>query len=193
VVTADELMMKRVIRLTFALVALCCAGAEAEARQAATPATVAPGAAEPAVEFASGRLKTYALRLRPGQDLRRELEKFAKEQRLEAGLILTAVGSLTKAAIRLADQSEATQFEGKFEIVSLVGTLSPDGPHLHISLSDKTGRTIGGHLVEGCTVYTKVELVIGEMEGVRFTREQDAQSGYKELRVTRRAARRSRR
>lgn len=185
-------MNKRVKRLTLALLALCFASAVAEARQT-PPTTVAPKAAEPAEEFASGRLKTYALRLRPGQDLRRELEKFAKEQKLEAGLVLTAVGSLTKASLRLADQSEATQFEGKFEIVSLVGTLSPDGPHLHISLSDKTGRTIGGHLVEGCIIYTTVELVIGEIEGVRFTREQDAQSGYKELRVTRRAARRSRR
>jgi uncharacterized protein len=185
-------MTKRVTRLTlalFVLFALC--GAEAEARQTTTAPSSQPSS-QTAVEFASGRLKTYALRLRPGQDLRQELEKFAKEQKLQAGLIVTAVGSLTKAGIRLADQSGATQFEGKFEIVSLVGTLSPDGPHLHISLSDKTGRTIGGHLVEGCKVYTTVELVIGEIEGVRFTREQDAQSGYKELRVMRRATRRLR-
>jgi predicted DNA-binding protein with PD1-like motif len=183
-------MTERTTRPALALVALCVLlVADAEARQAATPAPSSP----PAAEFAAGRLKTYALRLRPGQDLRRELERFAKEQKLRAGLVLTAVGSLTKASLRLADQSEATQFEGKFEIVSLVGTLSPDGPHLHVSLSDKTGRTIGGHLVEGCTVYTTVELVLGEVEGVRFTREQDAGSGYKELRVTRRALRRSRR
>src|ERR1044071_9174400 len=167
----------------FALFALCAA--KAEARQT-TPAP----SSRTAEEFASGRLKTYALRLRPGQDLRQELEKFARERKLQAGLIVTAVGSLTKAGLRFADQSGATQFEGKFEIVSLVGTLSPDGPHLHVSISDKTGRTIGGHLVEGCKVYTTVELVIGEIEGVRFTREQDAESGYKELRVTRRGARR---
>ncbi|MET0649015.1 MAG: PPC domain-containing DNA-binding protein [Pyrinomonadaceae bacterium] len=187
------LMTKRVTRPTLllaALVALCAA--DAGARQA--PPTAPAPKSSPTVEaFASGRLKAYALRLRPGQDLRRELEKFAKAQRLQAGVVLTAVGSLTKAALRLADQPEATQFEGKFELVSLVGTLSPDGPHLHVSLSDKTGRTIGGHLVEGCTVYTTVELVIGEIEGVRFTREQDAESGYKELRVTRRAPRRVRR
>lgn len=182
-------MMKRAKRPTLALALLFALCGAAAARQTTTSAP-APQAPEP---FASGRLKTYALRLRPGQDLRRELEKFAREQKLQAGLIVTAVGSLTKAAIRLADQPDATEFEGKFEIVSLVGTLSPDGPHLHISLSDKTGRTIGGHLVEGCTVYTTVELVIGEIEGVRFTREQDAESGYKELRVKRRGARRSRR
>ena len=102
---------------------------------------------------------------------------------------MTAVGSLTKASLRLADRPEATAFEGKFEIVSLVGTLSPDGVHIHASISDREGRTIGGHLVEGCTVYTTVELVIGEVEGVRFTREQDAESGYKELHI-RRAGRR---
>jgi predicted DNA-binding protein with PD1-like motif len=188
-------MTNRATRLTLALAALaalCGAGVEAEARQT-TPTAATPKSSQTAEEFASGRLKTYALRLRPGQDLRKELERFAKEQKLEAGLVLTAVGSLTKAALRLADQSESTQFEGKFEIVSLVGTLSPDGVHLHVSVSDKTGRTIGGHLVEGCTVYTTVELVIGEIEGVRFTREQDAQSGYKELRVTRRTSRRLRR
>lgn len=180
-------MTKRGTRLALALAALtilCCAQAEARQTTAAAPSS------QTAVAFASGRLKTYALRLKPGQDLRQELEKFAKERKLQAGLIVTAVGSLTKAGLRLADQSGATRFEGKFEIVSLVGTLSPDGPHLHLSVSDKTGRTIGGHLVEGCTVYTTVELVIGEIEGVRFTREQDAESGYKELRVTRRASRR---
>jgi hypothetical protein len=138
-------------------------------------------------------MRTYALRLKPGQDLRRELESFAKAEKLQGGLVLTAVGSLTKAALRLADQTETTEFEGKFEIVSLVGTLSPDGVHLHVSLSDKTGRTVGGHLVEGCTVYTTVELVVGEVEGVRFTRETDAQTGYKELRVRRRNSRRARR
>lgn len=184
-------MTKRETLVTLALAALfaLCA-AEAEARQTTNAAAPPSRTAE---EFASGRLKTYALRLKPGQDLRQELEKFAKERKLQAGLIVTAVGSLTKAGLRFADQSGATQFEGKFEIVSLVGTLSPDGPHLHVSISDKTGRTIGGHLVEGCKVYTTVELVIGEIEGVRFTREQDEESGYKELRVTRRGARRSRR
>ena len=175
------------------LCGICAAGA-AEVKGQARPTNGAQKASEPpGAAAASGRLRTYALRLRPGQDLRRELESFAKAQKLQAGLVLTAVGSLTKAALRLADQSEATEFEGKFEIVSLVGTLSPDGAHLHVALSDKTGRTVGGHLVEGCTVYTTVELVIGEVEGVRFTREQDAQTGYKELRVVRRGSRRARR
>jgi Plants and Prokaryotes Conserved (PCC) domain len=56
------------------------------------------------------------------------------------------------------------------------GTLTPDGPHLHISVSDGTGKTIGGHLVEGCPIYTTVEIIIGEAEGIAFTRETDEQT-----------------
>jgi predicted DNA-binding protein with PD1-like motif len=131
------------------------------------------------------QLKVYALRLMPKQDLRKQLELFTKQQKIQAGLILTAVGSLQKASLRLADQQGSTAFEGKYEIVSLVGTLSPDGVHLHISLSDSTGKTIGGHLVEGCEIYTTAEIVIADARGLMFTREQDAQTGYKELKIRR--------
>jgi hypothetical protein len=51
---------------------------------------------------------------------------------------------------------------GKHEIVSLVGTLALDGDHLHIAVSDSTGRTIGGHLMEGSLVYTTAEIAVGE-------------------------------
>jgi predicted DNA-binding protein with PD1-like motif len=129
------------------------------------------------------QLKVYALRLMPKQDLRKQLELFASQQKIQAGSILTAVGSLQKVSLRLADQKDSTAFEGKYEIVSLVGTLSPDGVHLHISLSDSTGKTIGGHLVEGCEIYTTAEIVIADAQGLKFSREQDAQTGYKELKI----------
>lgn len=127
--------------------------------------------------------KVYALRLKPGQDLRQQIEAFVTQKHIRAGFIITTVGSLRQAAIRLADQSSATQFDGKFEIVSLVGTLGQDGAHLHISISDSTGKTIGGHLVEGCLVYTTAEIVIGEASGLAFSREKDAETGFQELRI----------
>lgn len=131
----------------------------------------------------SDGIKVFALRLRPGQDLRKELERFAKERGIRAGFIITTVGSLQKASLRLADKSDTTSFDGKFEIVSLVGTLGQDGVHLHISISDGTGRTIGGHLVEGCQIYTTAEIVIGEAVGMVFKRETDKVTGYKELTI----------
>ncbi len=131
-------------------------------------------------------MTVYAIRLHPGQDLKRELDAFAKAQRLQAGFIVTCVGSLSKVALRPADQQVPLLRDQKFEIVSLVGTLSPDGSHLHISLSDSTGITIGGHLLEGNEVYTTAEIVIGEAEHLQFGREIDPVTTYKELTVRKR-------
>jgi hypothetical protein len=78
----------------------------------------------PVEQGESNGLKVFALRLRPGQDLRQEIERFTKESGLKAGFIITTVGSLEKATLRLADQNSTSSFAGKFEIVSLVGTLS---------------------------------------------------------------------
>ena len=67
------------------------------------------------------------------------------------------------------------------EIVSLVGTLSPDGEHLHVAISDGAGRTIGGHLLEGSLVYTTAEIAVGELDGLAFSRETDPRTTYGEL------------
>jgi predicted DNA-binding protein with PD1-like motif len=67
------------------------------------------------------------------------------------------------------------------EIVSLTGTLGPDGLHVHISLAGADGACIGGHLVEGCIVNTTAELVIGELADVAFRRLADPATGYAEL------------
>ena len=128
-------------------------------------------------------MKTSALRLAPGADLKDALFKLSKNRALRAGIVLTCVGSLAEAALRFAGQDETVTLPGPFEILSLVGTLSPDGVHLHIALADKEGKTVGGHMQMGCTVYTTAELVVGELEGVRFSRVFDAVTGYAELEV----------
>ena len=121
--------------------------------------------------------------MQPGADLRLEIERFAKRHDLQAGYIATCVGSLDRTTLRLANQQELSSFPGHMEIVSLVGTLSPDGVHLHLSVADKTGAVIGGHLVPGCRVYTTAELVIGEAQDLQFHREIDPQTTYHELTV----------
>ncbi len=125
----------------------------------------------------------FAIRLQPGQDLRREIEQFAKRENLQAGFIATCVGSLDRTALRLANQKEVTTFSGYMEIVSLVGTLSPDGVHLHLSVADETGKMFGGHLVPGSRVYTTAELVLGEARELQFHRVIDPATTYHELTV----------
>jgi predicted DNA-binding protein with PD1-like motif len=128
-------------------------------------------------------MRTYVLRIKPGHDLRQQLNAFVTENQVQAGAIVTCVGSLTQATLRLANQEKPTVYRGHFEIVSLVGTLSVNGSHLHLAVSDSTGRTIGGHLLDGNLVYTTAELVVGVLDNVEFRREPDATFGYQELTV----------
>lgn len=127
-------------------------------------------------------MRAHALRLRPGDDLRDALLAYVAAHHLGAGAVLTCVGSLTVATLRLANQEGPTEYRGHFEIVSLVGTLSATGgSHLHLSVADSTGRTLGGHLLAGCRVYTTAEIVLVALPELEFTRETDPTFGYKEL------------
>lgn len=174
--------------VSFVLIALlwgvsCPTCVLGQAGAPAAPAT-ANRNVEPVAQGEAHLIRVHALRLGPGQDLRGAIENFAKTKKIRAGFIITTVGSLDAATLRLADQSDPTHFAGKFEIVSLGGTLSPDGVHLHLSLSDATGRTIGGHLVPGCRIYTTAEILIGEARGLVFNRQTDRVTGYIELTIS---------
>jgi predicted DNA-binding protein with PD1-like motif len=126
-------------------------------------------------------MTSYAVRFTPGQDLRPALVELARERGIAAGVVLTAVGSLARAVIRFGGKSQGTELLGDFEILSLVGTLGPDGPHLHICIADDTGKCIGGHMQDGCVVRTTAEVVIASLDGLQFLRRIDQQTNYKEL------------
>ena len=128
-------------------------------------------------------MDAIALRLKPQQDLRAELEAVVQQQAIEAACIVTCVGSLTRATLRLATQPEATVFERKFEIVSLTGVMSQWGSHYHIAIADSTGQAIGGHLMNGCLIYTTAEIIIGILPQFSFKRELDQATGYRELSI----------
>lgn len=125
-------------------------------------------------------MKTHAFRLKQNQLLKESIENYVFENDIKAGVILSAVGSLSFASIRMADESLKT-FDQNFEIVSLIGTLSVEGCHLHISLSDKNGTVIGGHLKDGCIIHTTAEIVLGEIPEKVFLRNMDENTGFKEL------------
>ena len=128
-------------------------------------------------------MQNYTFRLRPGQDLLESIQAFVMEKQVQAGCVLSGVGSLIHASLRLADQISNSDYKGPFEIVSITGTVSVHGSHLHLSISDGEGRTIGGHLVEGCQIYTTAEIVIAVFHDQIYKRELAEDSGYEELTV----------
>ena len=127
-------------------------------------------------------MKIYTFRLKPDQDLFDSIETFVVENKIEAGCVLSSVGSLTHATLRLANRENYNEYEGHSEIVSMTGTVSTNGSHIHVSISDEGGATIGGHLASGCKVYTTAEIVIAEFDDVVYKRELlENDSGYEEL------------
>jgi predicted DNA-binding protein with PD1-like motif len=132
-------------------------------------------------------MRTHTFRLKPGQDLFGEIEQFVSEKKIEAGCVLCSVGSLTHATLRLANLEINSDYDGFFEIVSMTGTISTHGSHLHISISDSDGQTVGGHLLTGCKVYTTAEIVLLVFDDVIYKRELLMNdSGYEELVILKR-------
>jgi uncharacterized protein len=128
-------------------------------------------------------INTYAFRLKPGQDLKQEIQKIVTQKQIKAGWISSCAGSLTNYNIRFANQPVGSSDTGHFEIVSLTGTVSTNGSHIHISISDSTGKTIGGHLMDGCIIYTTAEIVILSSNNFTFKREKDGTTAWEELQV----------
>jgi len=127
-------------------------------------------------------MQSLTFRLKPGQDLFDSIESFVAENKIEAGCTLSAVGSLTHVSLRLANREHYNEYEGHFEIVSMTGTVSTNGSHIHVSISDSDGVTIGGHLVTGCKIYTTAEIVLAVFDDVTYKRELlENDSGYEEL------------
>jgi predicted DNA-binding protein with PD1-like motif len=126
-------------------------------------------------------MQTIALRIGAGADLRATLAGVPALHGLQAAFVLQGIGSLSVAAIRYAGQPDCDVLVGDLEILTLGGSLSPDGPHLHISVSDAAGRVIGGHVGPGCIVRTTAEVLVALLPDLRFTREDDPATGFKEL------------
>lgn len=137
-------------------------------------------------ESFTSTVTSHCFRLRPGQDLKKELLYYCQMHSLHGACIVSAVGSLNKAHIRLSGGKDVVEFQGPFEIVSLNGTLSSSGIHLHMSISNFDGKVIGGHLMDGCEIHTTAEIVLLENNDLLFTREADGHTGYKELIIKKR-------
>jgi predicted DNA-binding protein with PD1-like motif len=126
-------------------------------------------------------MQALPLRLEPGRDLRAALESLLEEHGATAAFVLQAIGSLSTARIRFAGMPQGHELHGDMEILTLGGSLSPDGAHLHISVADALGRVTGGHVEYGCMVRTTAEILVALLPAARFSREVDPLSGYKEL------------
>src|SRR5512132_2783270 len=116
-------------------------------------------------------MRTIAVRLRPGADLKGELVALAARERVRAGWVLTCVGSLSHVRVWLAGGAEHASWEGAFEIVA---------PHRH-PVPGRRPPAPGGRRParphrrrpprRGCTVRTTAEVVVAADDRLLFARE----------------------
>ena len=126
-------------------------------------------------------MQNYTFRLRSGQDLFDSIQEFVHEKQIQAGCVISSVGSLRRAVLRFANNRSFSEIEKFFEIASITGVVSIHGSHLHISISDGDGQTIGGHMESGCKIYTTAEVVLLAFDDLSYRREYADDSGYEEL------------
>ena len=122
-----------------------------------------------------------AQRLTEGADLKAAIQAMVRHHSITAGSLASCVGCLTTINLRLAGAEATLVRHGPFEIVSIMGTLTPDHQHIHISVADDKGSVFGGHLLEGNMVGSTAELLIHSYSQLRFSREFDPATGYTEL------------
>jgi uncharacterized protein len=126
-------------------------------------------------------MQAFPLRLHPGDDLRSAIENVLREHAWQAAFVIQGIGSLSVASLRFAGAPTPTELRGDLEILTLAGSVSPDGAHLHMSVADAHGQVSGGHVAPGCTVRTTVELLLALLPEHEFAREPDADTGFLEL------------
>jgi predicted DNA-binding protein with PD1-like motif len=124
--------------------------------------------------------------LPPACDLRREIERAVSALPERSAFVLLAIGSLTQANLRFAAAESPTLLVEPLEVLSLAGSVTPQGAHLHASVSSADGRVLGGHLGYGCVVRTTAEVLLAVLPEWELSRAHDPISGYNELAVIRR-------
>lgn len=108
-------------------------------------------------------MHALAVHLPAGADVRRSLEELA-QQHNSSGFVLSVVGNMSQACFACPGSPEPTVLSGELEIITLQGTIGPNGVHLHLSFSDGACQVWGGHLEHGSLVLKGADLLVGFLE-----------------------------
>lgn len=129
-------------------------------------------------------MKPYLLRLKPNQDIKLELLRYAQERNIKTASIVSAVGSVSSMKVRIADGETIVSDDQNREVLSLSGTLINGKIHAHIGAISTRMDVFGGHLMEGSIVHTTMEITLLDLsEDVQAERIFDSETGYDELNV----------
>lgn len=129
--------------------------------------------------------KVIMQRLKKGEDLLAELKRVCKDNDITRGSV-QVIGAMERAELGYYHQDrreyESFAIEHHVEILAGVGNVSilDDDTfiHLHLTLSDKECRCLGGHAMAGNIIFA-AEAIITDIPGEQLTRVFDEPTGLK--------------
>ena len=132
-------------------------------------------------------------------DLISGIKEVCKSHGIKHGYIASMIGSLKTGRFIYATPyeeskvgikySEPVNLAGPLEILTSQGIIGVDdlgelSIHLHMLLSDKDMRVIGGHFIEGGNdIAVTAEIVIHEIDNAEFHRGMDEETGFNIFKV----------
>lgn len=129
-----------------------------------------------------------AVRLLPGMDVLLGLEEACRENGINNGVIVSAIGGVTTAVIcdplffperkQPYNYGDPIVLNEPLCISGLSGIICHDDRgelnlHIHISLSDGNSKAYAGHLKEGTVTMQTVDAVVAEIGGLNMIRKYD--------------------
>ncbi len=114
--------------------------------------------------------------LEPGDLVLESIKEAARQADIHTGVLMTGIGSLSKARIHtvLTNTNPVEELyldiDGPLEVSNFNGLIAAYEPHIHITMVDPQMKIYAGHLEPGCTILTLAEFSILRIPDLRLHR-----------------------
>jgi predicted DNA-binding protein with PD1-like motif len=131
----------------------------------------------------------FCVYMQYGEDFHECVEKAARDKEVDAGAILSGIGTFDVARIHHIVDTEFpasdkfVTLEGPVELCSVDGIIAARKPHMHCTMALRGGELFAGHLEPGCRVLYLAEVVIAKFSGAALERDRHPELGTPRLKV----------
>ena len=140
--------------------------------------------------FKGGKVEeVIAVRLDPGDDVHECVEKIAKEEDIQTGVIVSGIATFDKVrwhSISTTDfppKDKFFQMEGPIEVSGIHGIIADYKPHMHFTCANSDNKqVVAAHLEPGCKTLYLTELLIIKISNLNLTRRLNEKLGVVQLR-----------
>jgi hypothetical protein len=128
--------------------------------------------------FESKETGVVVVQMEPGDMLLECLRDFLREADIHTGVLMTGIGSLSKAHIHtiLTNVNPVEELylhiDGPLEVTNFMGLIANYEPHVHITMCTPQMKFYGGHLEDGCQILTLSEITLLRVPDLRLARRQ---------------------